>query len=140
MRRDEHFQVIYTSIEDDPDFLDLTAEAKLTFYTLKCSPFNNAINLFPAYFEALSRHASLGREQIESGYRELWSAGFISCQYPMIWIVNGLKFNPYCDPGNANQLVNIYKLLANMPRQTIVVPVMPALFRDMCMYSFDGSS
>ena len=92
-RRGKH-QSIHTALIDDPHFQLLAPNAKLCFFTLKLMLGATGIDVVRAYSIVMAEVTGLSKAQVDVALAELIDAGFIEIEASVIWIPNGLKYNP----------------------------------------------
>jgi hypothetical protein len=115
----------FTVLYDDPDFQRLTPTARHVLLTLRYGPLNNALCIFPLHLDALARHTGLDRTQLDRALREL--ATRPSRRKPwlyradgLVWIRNGLAFEPSVSRENPNHWPWVNRLVAGLPRSSLV--------------------
>src|SRR5574341_560561 len=115
------YRSIYCVLWDSPEFQQLPSDAKTLFMYLRTGPDCN----FPCIF--VFRRLGL-REQfhdwpdarIDAGIDALIDASFIRVSMPLIWIVNGLRYDPSYVPANSKQKSGIEAILKSLPKCQLI--------------------
>ncbi|HEY2377624.1 MAG TPA: hypothetical protein VGH98_16715 [Gemmatimonadaceae bacterium] len=119
------YRSTFESLADDADFQELTPLAQAVFWSLKLKLGQYGIAVF--YKEALpAMHRRATDQQIQQALRELEapklgrSHGWIRTERNVVWIVNGLKFEPSFTITNPNHRTGVVRFVRNLPRLPIV--------------------
>lgn len=113
-----HYRAILTVLIDGPDYQALSSDARLVFLTLKLNLGPSGIDVF--YLPVLEPQTGLAPADIERAMTELCDAGWVRRERNVIWIVEGLKYEPSLRLSNANHLPTIQEHLRSLPRLAIV--------------------
>lgn len=113
-------QSIHTALIDDPTFQKLTPEAKLCFYTLKLMLGAAGIDVVRAHQLAIAEVTGLQVEAVRTALRDLENAGFLMIESNVLWLPNGLRFNPALNLDNENHRKSIKTHLEGLPALAIV--------------------
>ena len=113
-------QSIHTALIDDPTFQKLTPEAKLCFYTLKLMLGAAGIDVVRAHQLAIAEVTGLQVEAVRTALRDLENAGFLMIESNVLWLRNGLRFNPALNLDNENHRKSIKTHLKGLPALAIV--------------------
>ena len=100
-------QSIHTALIDDPTFQKLTPEAKLCFFTLKLMLGAAGIDVVRAHQLAIAEVTGLQVEAVRTALRDLENAGFLMIESNVLWLPNGLRFNPALNLDNENHRKSI---------------------------------
>jgi len=114
------YRSLYTCIQDDPEFQTLSSDARLVFYTLKFSPLGNVAGIFVYHTEAGVTHSGLPRSRFEAALKRLQEGRWVVRQGPIVWIRNGLRFEPGYSMADPNKKRGIEKLLSGLPPLAIL--------------------
>jgi uncharacterized phage protein (TIGR02220 family) len=120
------YRSLYVSIWDDPSFLALNSEAKMALVYLRTSPLSNMPCIFRCYKEAIREHTGLSDEAVARALETLCNAGWIKIEGGIVWVRNALKYDPNISLNNSKHVEAVRKILAGLPKLTIVV--------DFCAY------
>ena len=118
-RRGKH-QSIHTALIDDPHFQLLAPNAKLCFFTLKLMLGATGIDVVRAYSIVMAEVTGLSKAQVDVALAELIDAGFIEIEASVIWIPNGLKYNPALSLDNERHQTSVTRHLEGLPPLEIV--------------------
>lgn len=117
MERGE-YRPIYTVLIDDPDFQKLSRDAKLLFFVLKLSLGPSGIGV--VYDPVLASRTGIPSEGVREGMKELSAGDWVRRQATVVWIRNGLAFEPNLSLENSNHRKSIEKHLRGLPKLEIV--------------------
>lgn len=120
------YRAIYTNLWDDPDFRSFPAEVKLVFLNIRTSPLSNMPCIYPFYVEAIEKQTGLQRKTIEKALDTLCNTRWIAIQDGIVWVRNGLRYDPNISLGNQLHLKAIKKILQGLPKSKLV--------SDFCAY------
>jgi len=115
-----HYRAIHSVLIDSPEFLSLSPDAKLLFYTLRLCTENNMASIFLFHRECLPRRTGLTAKEVEAGFTELEIAYWIAYQDGILWIRNGLRFDPNVHLTNAKHLIAVERVVNGLPKSEIV--------------------
>jgi len=118
-RRGKH-QSIHTALVDDLKFIGLTPEAKLVFYTLKLMLGATGIDVVRAHVVALAEVTGLEVEAVEGALRDLRSSGYLAVEGNVLWLPNGLRYNPALNLENVNHCKSVQTHLEGLPAVELV--------------------
>jgi hypothetical protein len=111
-------RAIYVAVTDDPDFLALSKDGKLLWYTLKMRLGASGIDVvYPGQLADLS---GIEHEKIEDVLRELDNTQWTKRERNVVWMRNGLRFDPYMSTENRMHVSAICKHLSGLPKLAIV--------------------
>lgn len=113
-------QSIHTALIDDPTFQKLTPSAKLCFYTLKLMLGAAGIDVVRAHQAALAELTGLKADDVASSLGELRDCGFLVTEDNVLWLRNGLRFNPALNLDNENHRKSVRTHLLGLPVLDIV--------------------
>ncbi len=82
--------------------------------------------IFPLYIEPIEKQTGLSRKVIEKALDALCDTRWITIDDGIVWVRNGLKFDPNISLKNENQVKAIKKNLLGLPKSKLVV--------DFCQY------
>lgn len=112
------YRAIHTVLLDGPDYQALTPHAKLVFLTLKLNLGPTGIDvLYPAVVEA---QTGLSADQVALAMDMLEHTGWIRRERNLVWIVEGLRYEPSRALSNQNHRTEIAAHLASLPRLAII--------------------
>jgi hypothetical protein len=114
------YRSLYICIQDDPDFQLLSSDERLAFYTLKFSPLGNVAGIFVYHPGVGERHSGLPRGRFEAALKGLEEGRWIVREGPLIWIRNGLRFEPGYSMADSNKKKGIEKLLCGLPNMRLL--------------------
>lgn len=116
------YRSIYSTLPDSLDFRALHADARHVFLTLKVSRLNNVAGIFIfAEGERVTLQGQVGRTApiINRAIDLLCDTGWIAIQYPILWIINHLRFEPSVSLNNSKQTLGVLKVLKTLPNAPI---------------------
>jgi hypothetical protein len=112
------YRCIYTALVDDPDFQELSADARALFYPLKLKLGRAGIDVF--YAESLPTLSGIPSERVREGLAELSEGGWLRIERNVFWLRNALRFDPAKTLQQPNQRTSIQKHIATLPKLAIV--------------------
>jgi hypothetical protein len=98
----------------------LSSNARLVLYTLKCSPIGNVAGIFVYHIALGPVHSGLTMRAFSVALDELENNGWVESEGSVIWGVNFLKFEPGFQMTDPNKRRGVEKLLASLPKYSIV--------------------
>src|SRR6185312_3167763 len=95
------YRPIYGVLLDDADYQQLGANARLTMLTVKISL--GAAGIGVLYSGQLAARTGLSEESLAAALGELDAGGWIRRERNVVWLVNGLRFEPAMSPDSLTQ-------------------------------------
>ena len=114
------YRSIHSVLTESREFVALSPQAKLVFYTLRCCKECNLACIFPFYPETLPGRTGLPKRECDRAWDSLSDGLWITYQYPVLWIRNGLRFNPGISLRNEKHVTAIRSILVGFPRLEII--------------------
>jgi hypothetical protein len=114
------YRAIYTVLLDSPEFLKLKPGARLMLYTLKMRLGPSGIGVIPALLANLGEASGMTAVQVADAMSELEGGGWIRTEGNVVWIINGLKYEPSISAKNINHRASVISYLNSLPRLKIV--------------------
>jgi len=117
------YRGIYSSLLDTLEFQALSSTARHIFLTMRLCSQNNAASIFRLYEGTLAEQTGYPVTEIRSALEEL-AAGedpWIAYQTGLIWIKNGLRYDPSMRLSDKKHLVAVQRALSALPRCELVV-------------------
>jgi hypothetical protein len=111
---------IYVAVLDDGDFNEFQPGGKLLFFLLKLMLGASGIRVVPALVPTLVERSGAEERHVLKGLEELKAAGWLKIERNVVWLVNGLRYNPGLSLENANHRQKIRRHLDGLPRLAIV--------------------
>jgi uncharacterized phage protein (TIGR02220 family) len=124
MNKKGSYRATYSVLLDDPDFRKLPADARHIFHVLKLSRLNNIANIFicgKGELMTVAEQTGISIERVEEGIKELARGLWIYYQPPILWIRNGLKFDPLFVDTNENHKKSVSKALGSLPKSDLII-------------------
>ncbi len=129
-RRREHlsrkgeFRSYYVRMLDEDEFQSFAPETQRAFFYLKGRLGQWGVDvMYPAELAARMR---VDLEVVSVALDELTRAGWLRTEKNVCWLVNGLRHEPWYEPGNANHLVGLKKSLRGLPQVPLLDEVVEA--------------
>ncbi len=116
-----HYRAIHSVLIDSPEFVALSPEAKLIFFTIRLCSENNIASIFVFYKETLPNRTGLTAKVIDGALQELTDTHWIAYQHPVLWIRNGLMYDPGVQLSNPKHKMGVVKVMNALPKLEIVV-------------------
>ena len=115
-----NYRPIYSSIWDDQEFQSFDLNTKLVFFNLRTNRFGNFPCLYVCYHETIANQTGLSLRAVKKAFDTLSKAGWIEYQYPIVWVVKGLKNDPGWTPTNEKHVKAIENIIGSLPKLEIV--------------------
>lgn len=113
------YRGVYSALIDDEDFQTLTPEARLILLTLRiCRDAGPAV-IFRYYPEVVARQTGLTLPGLEQGLVELAEAGWVERERSVVWVKNGLRYDPTMRLSNAKHLAAVCRAVAALPKVSL---------------------
>jgi hypothetical protein len=112
---------------DDPDFQRLSVSAKLVFHTLRLSREHRASGIFRYYLQTIATRTGMKTNKVSDALSELATPkpgealGWIAYDDAILWIVNGLRYDPHISLANEHHITTVKNELSELPRRKIVL-------------------
>ena len=120
------WRAVYASLVDHEDFRALSPNARLVLFVLRLGPSTTIASIFTYYPAVLQAQTGLSPRALEAALKELERTP--SPEHPWIvrdasvlWIRNGLRFDPNLSMSNDNHIVAIRRTVAALPQRSAVV-------------------
>jgi hypothetical protein len=117
------YRGIYAALLDDPEFQKLPERAKFLFVALKTTRFNNLASIYildEGGIVTLSTQTSIPNKDVKQALQILSESHWIEYEYPIVWLRNGLRFEPSIKMNNPNHKKAVEKILVGLPKLAIV--------------------
>lgn len=121
MSRRGTYRGIYSSLPDDPEFQALSPHARLVFYSLRCCAQAGPACIFRYYLDVVSAQSGLSGKETRRALSELQAAGWIAIEEPVLWIRNGLRYDPSVSLADPKHRKAIVRALEALPHLEIVL-------------------
>lgn len=112
---------LYSAIFDGPDFQALPAQARHVFLTARLCPQAGPGAIFVCYPEVLARQTGLPCRQVEGALKALEAAGWIQREGLILWVVNGLRYDPTMHLSDVKHQKAVARSVAALPHLQIVL-------------------
>jgi hypothetical protein len=114
------YRAIYTVLIDSPEYLKLKPGGRLMLFVLKLRLGPSGIGVIPAMLANLSEASGMTAVQTSDALSELEGGDWIRTEGNIVWIVNGLKYEPSISSKNINHRASVISYLKSLPRLKIV--------------------
>ena len=106
------YRGIYAAMLDDPDFQTLSPQARHVLLTLRLCSQNNAACLFRLYPAVVMAQTGYSQIVVERALDELVRDRWIEREQMLLWIRNGLRFDPTVRIADSKHRVHIERAVA----------------------------
>lgn len=115
----------YSALVEDQDFQRLSPPARHVLLTLRLSPQNNAASMFRIYPDILASQTGYVAIDLDAALAELQCSPsparpWVFLDGPVLWIRNGLRFDPNINLSNANHRIAVLRALAGLPKTRLL--------------------
>lgn len=115
------YRGIYTAMIDDPDYQRLTANDRLVLLTARLCSQASIAAIFRYYPGVLMAQTGLTSAELTKAIAQLHAARWIDHEYPVLWIRNGLRFDPSIRLADEKHRKAVEKQVAGLPRLAVVL-------------------
>ncbi len=117
---------VHGALLDDPDFQLLSSQARLGLLVCRLCTQNTRASIFRWYADVLVAQTGLRSDELEAVLQELESKPnrakpWIVRDRQVLWIRNGLRFDPTMTLSNPNHRLAVLRVLASLPSGSQVV-------------------
>jgi hypothetical protein len=117
---------VYSSLTSHPDFQALSPRARLVFFVIRLGTQNTIASIFRYYREPLMAETGLSARALEQALCELASKPspdrpWIVRDATVLWIRNGLAFDPTLTLSNPSHLIAIRRAVSALPHSSPIV-------------------
>lgn len=105
---------------DDPEFKALGPDTKLCIYTAKLILGPSGIDVVRCFTMQMQDLTGLEEERLVPALNEALAGNWIAVQGDVVWLRNGLKFNPNFTLGNPKHRTAIERHVSGLPKCEIV--------------------
>lgn len=114
------YRSIHTVLVDGPDFQTLEPDDRLTLLIVKLSLGPSGIDVVPALVPTLVERTGLDAERVGAALARLESGGWIRRERNVLWLVNGLKYEPSLDTKNKKHRTGVQRHAYGLPRLALI--------------------
>jgi len=117
------YRGIYAVLLDTGDFQSLPERARHLLITLKLTRLNNLASIYvldEGGILTISKQTGIGVKAIHGLLKVLQDTHWIAIEYPLVWVVNGLRYEPSISLSNENHRKAVHNVLKNLPKLPIV--------------------
>lgn len=114
------YRAIHVALVDDPDFLELSPAARLSLMTLKLILGISGIDVVRALVPELMALTGHEEATVRAAVEELEAGDWIRVEGRVVWLRNGLRFEPSKPLASDNGRKGIAAHLATLPRVELV--------------------
>lgn len=116
------YRGIYSSLLDDPDFQRLSSSARLALLALRLCRDTGPAAIFRYYPEVVQCQTGLSAASLAKALEELSQGVWIAIEEPIVWVRNGLRYDPLMKP-ETNELhrKSIERHVNGLPKRDIVL-------------------
>ncbi len=120
------WRAVYASLVDHEDFRVLSPNARLVLFVLRLGPSTTIASIFTYYPAVVQAQTGLSPRALEAALKELEQRPsperpWIVRDRSVLWIRNGLRFDPNLSVSNDNHIVAIRRTVAALPQRSAVV-------------------
>ena len=115
------YRGFFSALFDDPDFQALSADARLCLLVSRGCRQAGPAAIFICYPSVLMIQTGLPAPRVESALSELEIKGWIEREGSVLWIRNGLRYDPSMRLSDKKHLRSVERALSELPRLAIVL-------------------
>lgn len=117
------YSSILTRLFDTPEFQELSSPARLLLLVLRLNDDANWAVAYRLYEEPLRERTGLSKKHFRNAMEELVEEDWIRYKDRIVWVINGLKYEPRIDLGNDDHKDLVRVQLSSLPRSSIVLQI-----------------
>jgi hypothetical protein len=114
------FRGVSSVLFDDPDYQHLSPHARLLLLTLRLCRDAGPSAIFEYATDKLMRQTGLPPKTLETAFKALETGHWVQREYPIVWVRNGLRYDPLVRVTNPGHRDAILRSLAILPQYKIV--------------------
>jgi hypothetical protein len=114
------FRGVSSVLFDDPDYQKLPTPARCLLMTLRLCRDAGPAAIFDYSTDKLMRQTGLTAKALESAFRALQAGRWIERDPPIVWVRNGLRYDPLVRLGDPKHKAAILRSIDLLPRRNIV--------------------
>lgn len=115
------YRGVFSSLADDPDFQRLSPHARLVFYTVRLCKQAGPAAIFRYYLAVLMAQTGLSARALDGALGELERGSWIEREGVILWVRNGLRYDPHVRVRDPKHRKAITRHLAELPKLMIVL-------------------
>lgn len=115
------YRSVYCRIQEAPEYLALTSRARFVLLSARLSKEAGIACIWSCFPETLARLTGYDLRHITTALDELDMAGWTRREGSLLWIVNGLRYDPNVNLANPNHRTAVERRLADLPRCRLVL-------------------
>jgi hypothetical protein len=114
------YRATHTALFDDPDYEKLSPEARHVFLALRLGSQSNIACIYRLRLSVLSENTGYPLDTLSVAIKELKSGHWIFYDGQVVWIRNGLRYDPTITLSNPKHKSSIEKAVFGVPKCEIV--------------------
>lgn len=131
------YRSVHSALLDDPDYQALTTDAQHVLLTARLCKAAGPAAIFRYYPDLLGNQAGMSPKRVMAALAELARNRWVEYDDTVLWIRNGLRYDPVLSLADPKHRVAIVRSLADLPRSKVTL--------NFCDYyqidrPFDGAS
>lgn len=115
------YRAVHTSLWDDPDYERLSPEARHVLLVLRLGTQSNLPCCYRLRLSVLSENTGYPLDTLSLPIAELEKDGWIEFDGVVVWVRNGLKYDPQVSLANPKHFENVIKVISGLPKSQIVL-------------------
>lgn len=115
------YRGVYSALLDDSDYQRLTSNARLVLLSIRISKYAGLGSIFVYYRGVIAVQTGLTGRQVDAALDELAAHRWIEREGAVIWIRNGLRYDPNIHLANSKHRQAVEKMLHELPKLKIVL-------------------
>ena len=115
------YRGIYSALPDDPDFQQLSPDARLVLLVARICQQAGPAAIFRYYPELLRAQTGLSAHRLEAAFAQLEVGNWLYRDGPVLWIRNALRHDPTTTLANENHKKSVIFWLKGLPKCGLVL-------------------
>jgi len=115
------YRGLYSALFDDPDYQRLSTGARCLLLTARQCSQAGVAAIFRYYPAVLAAQTGLSLLRVEAGLVELEGGDWIARDGPVLWVRNGLRYDPLVRLSDPKHRKGVIRTLAGLPKVGLVL-------------------
>ena len=115
------YRGVYSALFDNMEFQSLSAAARQVLVFARLCEDAGPAAIFRFYYELIQAHTGLSAARVRKALAELVATNWIEIEGPVLWIKNGLRYDPSINLTNRKHLKGVLGQIRSLPKLDIVL-------------------
>jgi hypothetical protein len=115
------YRAVFSMLFDDPDYQRLPVRVRLLLLTTRLCKDAGPAAIFRYYPETLAHQTGTTPNQVNQDLKVLADGGWIVYDNDVLWVRNGLRYDPTITLANPNHLAAVRRSISRLPKSPVVL-------------------